>query len=239
MTIHAKTSSPARGPGRERGARPQPVEPTTSSASSGAGPAPTRAGDRAAKQAFRAGRAHRRRAARHPQAHRRRDHRPQGRARAPPVAREGKTAGRGMARPCEPANLPVLPRRVPAHAGDKSRLGAARRRCRGHPRGGRRRRASSRPGTSRSPSRPGRFAPALAYGTAVVFSPPTWCRHRACAPRDHRARRPPGRGFQPRDGRGHEVGQALLEHPDVNAISFTGWSRPDAGRGSPASCRTR
>src|SRR3977135_2146085 len=68
-----------------------------------------------------------------------------------------------------------------------------------------------------------KIAPALAYGNTVVIKPAdlvpasTW----ALVDILHRAGLPKG-VLNLVIGRGSEVGAALLEHPDVAAISFTG-----------------
>ena len=69
-----------------------------------------------------------------------------------------------------------------------------------------------------------KIAPALAYGNCVVLKPADLVPATAHAlVRDHRQGRasPPG-VFNLVMGRGSDVGQALLEHKDVDAISFTG-----------------
>src|SRR3977135_3110696 len=72
-----------------------------------------------------------------------------------------------------------------------------------------------------------KIAPALAYGTTVVIKPAdlvpgsTW----ALVDILHRAGLPKG-VLNLVIGRGSEVGTALLEHPDVAAISFTGSVAP-------------
>ena len=83
--------------------------------------------------------------------------------------------------------------------------------------------ASSRRGTS-----PWRFpawktAPALAYGNCVVLKPAELVPAMAFALAEiiSRAGAPPG-VFNLVMGRGSEVGQAMLEHKDIAAISFTG-----------------
>jgi aldehyde dehydrogenase (NAD+) len=68
-----------------------------------------------------------------------------------------------------------------------------------------------------------KIAPALAYGNCVVFKPADLvpgCAH-ALAEIISRAGLPAG-AFNLVMGRGSEIGQTLLEHPDVSAISFTG-----------------
>ena len=68
-----------------------------------------------------------------------------------------------------------------------------------------------------------KIAPALAYGNCVVFKPADLvpgCAH-ALAEIIVRAGVPPG-VFNLTMGRGSVVGETLLKHPDVNAISFTG-----------------
>ena len=87
-----------------------------------------------------------------------RDPRPQGRARRRCCRREeGKTLAEGIGETTRAAQIfDVLRRRRPAAHRRDAALGPARRRRRDHPRGDGRRSASSRRGTSRSPSRPGR-----------------------------------------------------------------------------------
>ena len=66
-------------------------------------------------------------------------------------------------------------------------------------------------------------APALAYGNCVVLKPAELVPATASALAEviGRAGLPPG-VFNLVIGRGSVVGEAMLEHPDVNAISFTG-----------------
>ncbi len=68
-----------------------------------------------------------------------------------------------------------------------------------------------------------KIAPALAYGNCVVFKPASLvtAMARALAEIIARAGLPPG-VFNLVAGSGSVVGQALLEHPDVTAITFTG-----------------
>lgn len=68
-----------------------------------------------------------------------------------------------------------------------------------------------------------KIAPALAFGNAVVFKPSEWAPACAWALADivHRAGLPPGT-FNLVMGGGAEVGAALTDHPQVDAISFTG-----------------
>ncbi len=68
-----------------------------------------------------------------------------------------------------------------------------------------------------------KIAPALAYGNTVVFKPADLVPATAHALAEivARAGLPPG-VFNLVNGRGSEVGQAILEHPDVAAVSFTG-----------------
>ncbi len=88
-----------------------------------------------------------------------------------------------------------------------------------------------------------KIAPALAYGNCVVFKPADLVPGCAWALADilKRAGAPDG-VFNLVMGRGSVVGEALLESPDVAAISFTGSvdtgrhvARPNAPPGSPAS----
>ncbi len=80
-----------------------------------------------------------------------------------------------------------------------------------------------------------KIAPALAYGNAVVFKPADLVPATAHALSEIIVRGGlPAGVFNLVMGRGSEVGQALLEHPDVNAISFTG-SVP-TGRRVAAAC---
>jgi aldehyde dehydrogenase (NAD+) len=80
-----------------------------------------------------------------------------------------------------------------------------------------------------------KIAPALAYGNCVVIKPAELVPATAHALAEVivRAGTPPG-VFNLVMGRGSVVGQTMLEHPDVNAISFTG-SVP-TGRRVAASC---
>jgi aldehyde dehydrogenase (NAD+) len=68
-----------------------------------------------------------------------------------------------------------------------------------------------------------KIAPALAFGNTVVFKPAQWVPGCAWALADIlvRAGVPPG-VFNLVMGSGSVVGEALVEHPDVAAISFTG-----------------
>ncbi|WP_342360165.1 aldehyde dehydrogenase family protein [Terrarubrum flagellatum] len=68
-----------------------------------------------------------------------------------------------------------------------------------------------------------KIAPALAYGNTVVIKPADLVPGCAWAIADilHRAGIPKG-VFNLVMGRGSEVGQIILDHPDVTAISFTG-----------------
>ncbi|HKQ28817.1 MAG TPA: aldehyde dehydrogenase family protein, partial [Burkholderiales bacterium] len=68
-----------------------------------------------------------------------------------------------------------------------------------------------------------KIAPALAYGNCVVFKPADLVPGCAWALADIIARAGiPAGVFNLVMGRGSVVGQALIEHPDVAAISFTG-----------------
>lgn len=80
-----------------------------------------------------------------------------------------------------------------------------------------------------------KIAPALAYGNCVVFKPADLVPATAHALSEIivRAGVPAG-VFNLVMGRGSEVGQALLEHPDVSAISFTG--SVSTGRRVAAAC---
>jgi acyl-CoA reductase-like NAD-dependent aldehyde dehydrogenase len=68
-----------------------------------------------------------------------------------------------------------------------------------------------------------KIAPALAYGNCVVFKPAELVPGSAWILADiiHRSGIPSG-AFNLVMGQGSIVGQAMVEHPDVNAISFTG-----------------
>ncbi len=80
-----------------------------------------------------------------------------------------------------------------------------------------------------------KVAPALAYGNTVVFKPADSvpaCAH-ALAEIISRSGIPEG-VFNLVMGRGSEVGQAMLEHPDIDAISFTG--SVSTGRRVAAAC---
>jgi alpha-ketoglutaric semialdehyde dehydrogenase len=68
-----------------------------------------------------------------------------------------------------------------------------------------------------------KIAPALAYGNTVVFKPADLVPGCAWALADIIARAGVRKGvFNLVMGRGSEIGDTLLTHPDVNAISFTG-----------------
>lgn len=68
-----------------------------------------------------------------------------------------------------------------------------------------------------------KIAPALAYGNCVVFKPADLVPGSAHALADIIARSGlPAGVFNLVMGKGSQIGQALLEHADVNAISFTG-----------------
>ena len=68
-----------------------------------------------------------------------------------------------------------------------------------------------------------KIAPALAYGNCVVFKPADLVPATAHALSEIIARAgAPAGVFNLVMGRGGEVGQAILEHPDVTAVSFTG-----------------
>jgi len=68
-----------------------------------------------------------------------------------------------------------------------------------------------------------KVAPALAYGNCVVLKPADLVPATAHALSEIIARSGiPAGVFNLVMGRGSEVGQAILEHPDVNAVSFTG-----------------
>ena len=68
-----------------------------------------------------------------------------------------------------------------------------------------------------------KIAPALAYGNCVVFKPADLVPATAHALAEIIARAGvPAGVFNLVMGRGSEVGQAILEHPDVAAVSFTG-----------------
>jgi aldehyde dehydrogenase (NAD+) len=68
-----------------------------------------------------------------------------------------------------------------------------------------------------------KIAPALAYGNCVVIKPADLVPGSAWALAEIISRAGTPKGvFNLVMGRGSEVGQALLEHPDVHAISFTG-----------------
>lgn len=68
-----------------------------------------------------------------------------------------------------------------------------------------------------------KIAPALAYGNAVIWKPANNTPASAVALTEIIAKQdiPPGL-FQLVMGAGGEIGQALIESPDINAISFTG-----------------
>ena len=75
-----------------------------------------------------------------------------------------------------------------------------------------------------------KIAPALAYGNCVVFKPADLVPGSAWALAEiiSRAGFPPG-VFNLVMGRGSRVGQTFIDHPGVNAISFTGSSATGAG----------
>src|SRR5215213_5124064 len=80
-----------------------------------------------------------------------------------------------------------------------------------------------------------KIAPALAYGNCVVFKPADLVPATAHALSEIIARAgAPAGVFNLVMGRGGEVGQAILEHPDVTAVSFTG--SVATGRRVAASC---
>ena len=81
-------------------------------------------------------------------------------------------------------------------------------------------------------------APALATGNAVVAKPSeiTPLTAAALAEVIHALRPPPG-AFNLVHGYGHEVGQAMTEHPDIAGISFTGGTATGAKVGATASAR--
>lgn len=68
-----------------------------------------------------------------------------------------------------------------------------------------------------------KIAPALAYGNAIVFKPAALVPGSAYALAEiiSRAKLPPG-VFNYVNGSGREVGQTLLDHEDVAAVTFTG-----------------
>ena len=80
-----------------------------------------------------------------------------------------------------------------------------------------------------------KIAPALAYGNCVVFKPAdlTPASAHALSEIISRAGLPPG-VFNLVMGRGSEVGQAILEHPGIAGVSFTGGE--DTGRRIAGSC---
>jgi aldehyde dehydrogenase (NAD+) len=80
-----------------------------------------------------------------------------------------------------------------------------------------------------------KIAPALAYGNCVVFKPADLTPASAHALTEiiSRAGLPPG-VFNLVMGRGSEVGQAIVEHPGVAGVSFTGGE--DTGRRIAAAC---
>ena len=68
-----------------------------------------------------------------------------------------------------------------------------------------------------------KIAPALAYGNTVVFKPADLVPGSAWALAEIISRSGlPAGVFNLVMGRGSEVGQAIIDHPDVNAITFTG-----------------
>jgi aldehyde dehydrogenase (NAD+) len=80
-----------------------------------------------------------------------------------------------------------------------------------------------------------KIAPALAYGNTVVFKPADLVPATAHALSEIIARSGiPAGVFNLVMGRGSEVGQAILEHPDVSAVSFTG--SVQTGRRVAAAC---
>jgi alpha-ketoglutaric semialdehyde dehydrogenase len=80
-----------------------------------------------------------------------------------------------------------------------------------------------------------KIAPALAYGNTVVFKPADLVPATAHALSEIIIRSGiPAGVFNLVMGRGSEVGQAILEHPDVDAVSFTG--SVQTGRSVAATC---
>ncbi len=67
-----------------------------------------------------------------------------------------------------------------------------------------------------------KIAPALAFGNAVVFKPADLVPGSAWALAEIIARHTPAGVFNLVMGRGSKVGQAMLDHPGIAAISFTG-----------------
>ena len=78
-------------------------------------------------------------------------------------------------------------------------------------------------GTRRSCSRPGRRRPALAAGSTMILKPAEWSPLSCSLLADlvDEAGFPPG-VFNVVQGIGEEIGAALVSHPDVRRISFTG-----------------
>ncbi len=80
-----------------------------------------------------------------------------------------------------------------------------------------------------------KIAPALAYGNTVVFKPADLVPGCAWAVADIFSRSGLPEGvFNLVMGRGSEVGEAILEHPAVAAVSFTG--SVETGRKVAAAC---
>src|SRR5271154_3961045 len=129
--------------------------------------------------------------------------------------RSAKSGARGRYSTSSPARRSAFPaRRWPACArGSISR-------SRAKPSAGS---GSSRPGISPTAFPAWKIAPALAFGNPVVFKPADLvpgCAH-ALAEIIVRAGAPKG-VFNLVMGRGSVVGQAMLDHPKVDAITFTG-----------------
>ena len=120
-------------------------------------------------------------------------------------------------------DLRLLRRRgAAAHRRDRAER-PARRRRRDDARGRSASSASSRRGISRSPSPPGRSRRRSAYGNTVVFKPADLVPGSAWAIVDILVRAGLPKGvLNLVMGRGSVVGEAMLDSPDVNAITFTG-----------------
>ena len=141
----------------------------------------------------------------------------------------GRRSPRASARRCGPARSSFFSGETLRMAGDKLCFGAA-----GHRRGG-----DPRASRGRRPHHPLELPdrhPGLEDRARLgirqlrgVQAGRSRAGHSPCPQRDHRPCRPSAGGVQSRHGSRLEVGQALLEHRDVSAISFTGSVQTAAG----------
>ena len=160
----------------------------------------------------------------HPRPRRHRDPRAQGRARSAAVARGRQdAAGRHRRGDARRADLQVLRRRSAASCGRARAVGAPGRRMSRSRASRSASSASSRRGTFRSRFPRGRSRRRSPTATASCSSRPISCpAARGRSPTSSRARALPAGVFNLVMGRGSVVGEALVNHPDVDAISFTG-----------------